>query len=154
MFPGRSPVDGVAAVDPAAHLAALKRATMQAPDNYAPAAVDCPSTRPTIRLAASLSDNETAWLEARRNNTVWAMRNFLGRANITGLDTNAYIDSIAHNASELPNIGIAISGGGYRALMNGAGALAAFDNRTTNLLNTVFCEHCGHGSKDVIKHVE
>ena len=28
-------------------------------------------------------------------------------------------------------MGIAVSGGGYRALMNGAGALAAFDNRTT-----------------------
>jgi lysophospholipase len=105
---------------------------MQAPNGYAPAAVNCPSTRPTIRLAGSLSDNETAWLEVRRNNTIWAMRNFLGRANITGLDTNAYIDSIAHNASELPNIGIAVSGGGYRALMTGAGALAAFDNRTTN----------------------
>jgi lysophospholipase len=51
------------------------------------------------------------------------------------LDTNAYIDNIARNASELPNIGIAISGGGYRALMNGAGALAAFDNRTTNSTN-------------------
>jgi lysophospholipase len=32
----------------------------------------------------------------------------------------------------LPNIGIAVSGGGYRALMNGGGALQAFDNRTTN----------------------
>ncbi|OBT92870.1 Lysophospholipase 1 [Pseudogymnoascus verrucosus] len=136
MFPGRSPMDVVAVVDPAAaNLAAWKRATMQAPNNYAPAAVDCPSTRPTIRLAGSLSDNETAWLEVRRNNTIWAMRNFLGRANITGLDTNAYIDNIARNASELPNIGIAISGGGYRALMNGAGALAAFDNRTTNSTN-------------------
>lgn len=136
MFPGRSPMDVVAVVDPAAaNLAGWKRATMQAPNNYAPAAVDCPSTRPTIRLAALLSDNETAWLEVRRNNTIWAMRNFLGRANITGLDTNAYIDNIARNASELPNIGIAISGGGYRALMNGAGALAAFDNRTTNSTN-------------------
>jgi lysophospholipase len=36
------------------------------------------------------------------------------------------------NASALLNIGIAVSGGGYRALMNGAGAIAAFDNRTTN----------------------
>ncbi|KAH7108831.1 lysophospholipase Plb1 [Dendryphion nanum] len=36
------------------------------------------------------------------------------------------------NATVLPNIAIAISGGGWRALMNGAGAVAAFDNRTTN----------------------
>lgn len=68
----------------------------------------------------------------RRNNTVSAMRDLLGRLNITGLDTNSYIDNNANNASALPNIGIAVSGGGYRALMNGAGAVAAFDNRTVN----------------------
>ncbi|PHH74587.1 hypothetical protein CDD80_2987 [Ophiocordyceps camponoti-rufipedis] len=30
----------------------------------------------------------------------------------------------------MPNIGIAVSGGGYRAMMTGAGVLAAFDDRT------------------------
>lgn len=30
----------------------------------------------------------------------------------------------------LPNIGIAVSGGGWRALMNGAGVIAAYDSRT------------------------
>lgn len=60
------------------------------------------------------------------------MRDLLARANITGLDTNSYMDSLINNATALPNIGIAFSGGGYRALMNGAGAIAAFDNRTTN----------------------
>ncbi|KAG9650594.1 lysophospholipase Plb2, partial [Aureobasidium melanogenum] len=60
------------------------------------------------------------------------MRDLLGRMNITGLDTNSYIDSAAKNVSALPNIAIAGSGGGYRAMMNYAGAVAAFDNRTTN----------------------
>lgn len=61
-----------------------------------------------------------------------AMKTLLGRLNITGLDTDSYIDSAANNVSALPNIAIAVSGGGYRALMNGAGAIAAFDNRTAN----------------------
>lgn len=30
----------------------------------------------------------------------------------------------------LPNIGIAVSGGGYRAMLNGAGAISAFDSRS------------------------
>lgn len=60
------------------------------------------------------------------------MRDLLGRLNVTGLDTNSYIDNNRNNASALPNIGIAVSGGGYRALMNGAGAIAAFDSRTNN----------------------
>lgn len=35
----------------------------------------------------------------------------------------------------LPNIAVAASGGGYRALMNGAGVIEAFDSRTPNSTN-------------------
>lgn len=52
--------------------------------------------------------------------------------NITGLDTNAYINKHQNNASALPNIAIGASGGGYRAMLNGAGVIEAFDSRTTN----------------------
>ncbi|KAH0299636.1 hypothetical protein KCU71_g12322, partial [Aureobasidium melanogenum] len=114
----------------AAPLIALnKRAAPEAPNGYIPTHVDCPSDRPVIREASTLSNNETEWLYVRRNNTVSAMRDLLGRMNITGLDTNSYIDSAANNVSALPNIAIAGSGGGYRAMMNYAGAVAAFDNR-------------------------
>jgi lysophospholipase len=64
------------------------------------------------------------------------MISFLTRANIPGFDASSYISGIANNASALPNIAIAISGGGYRVLMNGAGFVAAADNRTTNSTNT------------------
>lgn len=60
------------------------------------------------------------------------MRDFLVRANITGFDAGQYIDNHRDNTTALPNIALAFSGGGYRALLNGAGALAAFDDRTTN----------------------
>jgi len=50
--------------------------------------------------------------------------------NISGFDTTAFFDRVSNNASELPNVGIAFSGGGWRALLNGAGALQAFDSRT------------------------
>lgn len=132
----RDPTLEEAAAEGLAALAALKRATPQAPNGYTPEPVDCPSSAPTIRRATGLSANETAWLPTRRNNTVSAMRDLLGRLNITGLDTDSYIDNNANNATALPNIGIAVSGGGYRALMNGAGAVAAFDNRTANSTGT------------------
>jgi lysophospholipase len=109
-----------------------KRASPQAPANYTPSVVDCPSTKPSIRNASHLSQNETNWLYIRRNNTIGPLRDLLVRSNITGFDVNSYINNISSNGSLLPNIGIAVSGGGYRALMNGAGAIAAFDNRTTN----------------------
>ncbi|KAF1845335.1 lysophospholipase-like protein [Cucurbitaria berberidis CBS 394.84] len=108
-----------------------KRASSQAPNGYAPAEVDCPSSRPSIRFADRLSREETAWLQKRRPNTVDPMREFLVRANIKGFDAGAYIDKHRNNASSLPNVAISFSGGGYRALLNGAGALAAFDSRTS-----------------------
>jgi lysophospholipase len=109
-----------------------KRASAQAPNGYAPAQVDCPSTRPSIRSADHLSDSETQWLKKRRPNTVDPMKEFLVRANINGFDAGQYIDNHRSNTSALPNIALAFSGGGYRALLNGAGALAAFDSRTPN----------------------
>ncbi|KAI9702414.1 MAG: Lysophospholipase 1 [Candelina mexicana] len=107
--------------------------TADAPGNsYTPEYVDCPSDRPTVRSASSLSQGETSWLDKRRNNTVNPMRTLLSRINIAGFDAGAYIDKNSKNQSAFPNIGIAVSGGGYRALMNGGGALAAFDDRTVN----------------------
>jgi lysophospholipase len=64
------------------------------------------------------------------------MTEWLSRMNISGFDATSYINRVSGNASTLPNIGIAVSGGGYRALMNGAGFLAAADNRTNNATNT------------------
>ena len=103
---------------------------------YAPGKVDCPSDRPKIRQASSLSQNETSWLELRRNATIDPMIEWLGRMNIPNFDAASYINGNRNNASALPNIGIAMSGGGWRALQNGAGFLAAADNRTTNATNS------------------
>ncbi|EXA30115.1 phospholipase A2 [Fusarium oxysporum f. sp. pisi HDV247] len=94
--------------------------------------VSCPETRPAIRQATNLSNDETTWLEQRDKNTISALKNILKRLNIGNIDTNSYLDGIVSDGDALPRIGIAISGGGYRAMMNGAGAIAAFDNRTTN----------------------
>ncbi|TPX17236.1 uncharacterized protein E0L32_003354 [Thyridium curvatum] len=97
---------------------------------YAPKAVDCPAQKPTIRSAATLSKSETDWLKLRRNATVDPMADLLKRANIPDFDAAAYIRRVAGNVSQLPNIAIAASGGGYRALLNGGGFLAAADSRT------------------------
>lgn len=60
------------------------------------------------------------------------MSDFFGHVNVGDFDAVSYIERFSGNASALPNIGIALSGGGYRALMNGAGAIKAFDSRTNN----------------------
>jgi len=60
------------------------------------------------------------------------MQQFLSRLNIPGFDPNAYFSSHQSNTSMLPNIAIAVSGGGYRACMTGGGAVQAFDSREAN----------------------
>ncbi|KAI1209692.1 lysophospholipase catalytic domain-containing protein [Annulohypoxylon truncatum] len=96
---------------------------------YAPATVDCPQQRPTIRGAGSLSQSEQDWLKNRRSKTVDPLVQFLRRSNLTDYDYAGYITSNSQNFSVVPNIAIAVSGGGYRALMNGAGFVAAADSR-------------------------
>ncbi|KAB8228818.1 lysophospholipase family protein [Aspergillus alliaceus] len=108
------------------------RALPNAPDEYAPANVTCPAVKPTVRSASKLSQNETNWLESRRKEIVSPLKDLLGRLNLTNFDASAYIDRVSTNTSNIPNIGIAVSGGGYRAMLNGAGALKAFDSRTSN----------------------
>ena len=117
--------------------ALLKRAfPANAPYGYVPQSSACPSDSPSIRSADSLSSEEREWTQVRRNNTIEPMRDLLGRLNITGLDTDQYINDNRDNASALPNIGIALSGGGYRAMLNGAGVVEAFDSRTPNSTST------------------
>lgn len=100
--------------------------------DYSPAIVPCPSTRPTVRGAGSgLSSSEKDWLTKRRAATIQPMKDFMSRANIDGFDAGSYLDKYANDVANLPNIGIAVSGGGYRALMNGAGVLDGMDNRTS-----------------------
>lgn len=110
----------------------MQRAFPNAPNGYVPANVSCPATRPEIRLANELSSNETSWLDTRRGKTQSALRDFFGHVSVGNFDAVGYLDRIGSNTSNLPNIGIAVSGGGYRALMNGAGAIKAFDSRTEN----------------------
>ena len=106
------------------------RALPNAPNGYTPTFVDCPADRPSARSAASLSPQESTWLKTRRKNTVPAMQNLLKKINIPNFNVNQYFSTHGNNESALPNIGIGVSGGGWRALQCGAGALQAFDSRS------------------------
>ncbi|KAI1431684.1 lysophospholipase [Xylaria sp. CBS 124048] len=115
----------------------LPRAAPNSPSgNYAPASVDCPSQKPTIRDAATLSSSEVDWLKKRRANTVDPMVQFFKQVNIPDFDAAGYVQSSSTNFSVVPNIAIAVSGGGYRALLNGAGFIAAADSRTPGSTET------------------
>jgi len=98
---------------------------------YAPGNVSCPSkaisgSSNLIREAKSLSDDEKNWLEKRHEITDEALRDFLERSELQDFDIDDFFD----NANNSINIGLAFSGGGYRAMLCGAGQISALDDRT------------------------
>ncbi|KHN97268.1 Lysophospholipase, catalytic domain protein [Metarhizium album ARSEF 1941] len=109
----------------------VRRATSQSPKGYTPSPLDCPRSRPRVRDGSSLSPQEREWLPRRRNETVAPIRDLLRRIAIPNFDSEAYLKDAATDPTALPNIGLAVSGGGYRAMLNGAGAVAAWDSRST-----------------------
>lgn len=117
-------------LDTAAALAG--RSSNVAPSGYAPGKSTCPDTKPEIRSGSSISSQEKKWLLSRRNETIAPIRSFLKRAGIRDFDSEKYLANVerSNSSKALPNIGIAIAGGGYRAMLGGAGALAAWDIRS------------------------
>ncbi|MCJ1313776.1 Lysophospholipase 1 [Agyrium rufum] len=113
-----------------------QRATPVAPNGYTPEGGDCPSTKPSIRPASGLSQQETDWLESRRKQTEPALQTLLKRLDISGFDVDSYFSKYSNDTSSVSNVGIAVSGGGWRACLNGAGAIQAFDSREANTTST------------------
>ncbi|KAJ3484957.1 hypothetical protein NLG97_g6925 [Lecanicillium saksenae] len=117
-------------VDTRAAAAIDVRAINAAPSGYTPSSSSCPDPPPKIRAGSSIGPDEKAWIPERRKQTIPHMRRLLKRLAITGFDSEQYFGNVTHNSTRLPNIGIAISGGGYRAMVGGAGAVAAWDDRS------------------------
>ncbi|KAF7563622.1 hypothetical protein G7046_g541 [Stylonectria norvegica] len=125
------PRDAVVAITTSNTVADVaRRGTDEAPNGYVPTEGDCPTDRPKIRNGASLSSMEKEWLPKRRNETVSHIRDLLSRIAIPNFDSVAYLKDAETDTTALPNIGLAVSGGGYRAMLCGAGALAAWDIRS------------------------
>ncbi|EGV65988.1 lysophospholipase [Yamadazyma tenuis] len=91
---------------------------------FAPGLVTCPNTTSLIREGDSLSNSEKSWIDQRKQKTRGALQEYLSKV---GLDDSL---DLFENSSADVNIAVSMSGGGYRAMLAGAGQLAALDNRT------------------------
>lgn len=118
-------------VDGAPEAAVVRRdGADAAPSGYTPASSSCPDPPPKIRAGSSISPQEKTWLPQRRAETIPHIRKLIKRLAITDFDSDRYFGNLTVNSTALPKIGIAISGGGYRAMVGGAGAVAAWDARS------------------------
>lgn len=95
-------------------------------NNYAPAHVDCPSgVNQFVRQASTgINSDEAKWVSDRHSVAKPAMLDFLKRVNMSQFDADSFLSNTSIN------FGLTFAGGGYRAMLTGAGAFAAYDNRT------------------------
>lgn len=110
---------------------AINQANAWSPtDSYAPGNVTCDSNINLLRKSDGLSTNETEWLKKRDGITNEALKSFLNRGTSNFTDNSILNKIFNGNDTNVPRIGIAASGGGYRAMLVTAGMIAAMDNRT------------------------
>lgn len=95
---------------------------------YAPGYVNCPVNASFLRDAKGLLPQETEWLKGRRPVADKALQLFLDNAGMEDFDAGKFLSNTTNGRQV--KVGIAFSGGGYRAMLCGAGQMAALDNRT------------------------
>ncbi|CAH7684851.1 lysophospholipase catalytic domain-domain-containing protein [Phakopsora pachyrhizi] len=106
---------------------------------YAPIRTSCPekvvfsSVDESGQVCAKLSDAEQNYVREKASKSIPIWRDYLTRVNLTDFDVDSFL-SLAQSkggipAETLPNLGIAASGGGARALCVGGSILDAFDSR-------------------------
>ncbi|KAJ9219823.1 hypothetical protein DTO169C6_7814 [Paecilomyces variotii] len=89
--------------------------------SYAPTPISCPSSS-LVRPADSLNSNEASYVSQRKQKADKALSSWLSKTN-PGFVVNG----------TLPTLGLAVSGGGYRSLLVGAGVIQGFDERDSNI---------------------
>ncbi|TID23493.1 Lysophospholipase 2 [Venturia nashicola] len=87
---------------------------------YVPSSTSCPAGS-LLRPAKGLSQSESEWISKRKPKADAALASWLKGINAEFTTTN------------LPLVGLAISGGGYRSALEGAGVIQAFDSRDSQL---------------------
>ncbi|OCF35914.1 phospholipase B [Kwoniella heveanensis BCC8398] len=87
--------------------------------SYAPYKVDCPSDVTWIRNATEgLSAGESSFIQSRAQNTGPAINTMMASHGLS-------------NPPRTPTIGVALAGGGYRAMLTGLGGVMALMNQST-----------------------
>jgi lysophospholipase len=100
---------------------------------YAPTRVDCPSDIQWVRSAhEGLNPLEAEWIKSRKLVVLQNFGQYLERLGLEDFNVSAYLNKINVDASgntNVPALGLAISGGGYGSAYTGTGAMRALDDR-------------------------
>ncbi|KAJ7648031.1 lysophospholipase, partial [Roridomyces roridus] len=93
----------------------------------------CPAGFELIRRGQTISSAEAQYTAERREKVLpSAFKTYLNNVKHTGVKLPAYVEDILQSKERLPNVGISVSGGGYRAALFGAGVVNALDARNAS----------------------
>ncbi|OLL25011.1 Lysophospholipase 2 [Neolecta irregularis DAH-3] len=92
---------------------------------YMPREGDCSYKKIVRKATTGINADEAEYIMNRQNVTVQVWKDYLERLALDNFDVTKFLE----DTSKIPSVGIAISGGGYRAMLTGGGAYKAFDNR-------------------------
>lgn len=99
-------------------------------NGYAPMDSECPARNALRRANGSVSSAEFGWLKGRDSRSHEALLDWLEESNLTDFDARSFLNDISHDGIDTIRIGLAFSGGGFRAMLGGAGMLSALDINT------------------------
>lgn len=111
--------------------------------NYSPYEANCPISNSTflnsnltqsgfIRDNFGISQEEYSWIAGRQVKTHENLIDFLDGLNMSDYSKVTFADYLGDLNQSTINIGLSFSGGGFRALLTGAGELSALDSRSLN----------------------
>ncbi|KAJ4387370.1 hypothetical protein N0V93_007961 [Gnomoniopsis smithogilvyi] len=95
-------------------------------NSFIPQRLACPEEL-RIRPSEHLSSSEIEWRATRLPRVVESVKGYLTRVNIPGFDTMEYFRKLNH--TNVPIIGLSISGGGSTSGIGGLGVWQAFDEK-------------------------
>jgi len=100
--------------------------------SYAPKNTTCPASNLVRYGDNGLSPLESQYISQRRTKAAQSLQSWLEHVNLENFNVSAFFA----NQSNVPTLAIAFSGGGYRAMLNGAGV---FQGISWSFLVLQFC---------------
>ncbi|KAJ4253372.1 hypothetical protein NW762_010527 [Fusarium torreyae] len=97
-------------------------------DPYVPVYTTCPSDLKIRNSSEGLSDEESNWREQRGKQMIPNLEDYLKLANISGFDVSAYVKKL--KSTNVPIVGLSVSGGGTQSGLGGLGVWRAYDARS------------------------
>ncbi|KAM5362714.1 hypothetical protein ACJZ2D_012376 [Fusarium nematophilum] len=104
----------------------------QGEDSYVLVYVECPSSLKIRDPSEGLSKAESSWRQQRGKQMIPQLEDYLKLANISDFDVSSFIKKL--KPTNVPIVGLSVSGGGTQSGLGGLGIWQAYDARSNDAI--------------------